>query len=560
MEMRIYQNGSIDIPRDLNLTEMLHTSARGRKLMDSHLVAKDSLTNRSLTIAQLRSRAGRIAHGFQKRYQPSDQSRWAIILPNSVDFVELVHSVLWTGGIACPINHALVMNEIAHALTISRPNFILVYGREFDKVSAAVRVAKEQLSKDGGAWKMPRVVTVIDRVKGYQHSPDDFWEPTSLPIPHHDDTSIRIATIHLSSGTTGKPKGVELTHMNYVANCHQLYEHDPAQWPASARHIAYTPYVHIAQTMPAVFFAPWTGMMYHAMPTFDVETYAELVESNQPTNHLLIPSVALALIDTDLTQRFDFSQSKSVTVGQLSMDEDQIARLLSKAPWTLVGLYGMTEAAPYIAYQKINEKLPVGVTGQLLPNVQVMLKQENGEDAPEGGPGELWVRGPNVTRGYVLNESANKAAFPLPGWYNSGDVCTISKEGWLAVVGRTKELIKYKGFQVSPVELETYLNAHPCVADAAVGATFDSAQLTEVPTGYVILKDSARSEDEKKRALRDIQGAIDSQVSGYKKLRGGVWEVTELSRNATGKLLRAKLPNTKTGLSSLSGGHRMAKL
>jgi 4-coumarate--CoA ligase len=313
--------------------------------------------------------------------------------------------------------------------------------------------------------------------------------------------------------------------------------------------------------MAAIFFAPWTGMMYHAMPSFDVETYGKLVESNQSTNHLVVPSVALALANTDVTRQYDFSQSKFITVGQLSMDEKQISRLLSRAPWKLITLYGMTEAAPYVAYQKLHEELPVGAIGQLLPNIEVMLKKDNGEDAPEGGPGELWVRGPNITRGYAFNEEATKAAFPLPGWYNTGDVCTISKEGWLSVVGRTKELIKYKGFQVSPTELEAYLNSHPLVADGAVGAVFDKSQLTELPTGYVVLKkDVDLSDEDKKRALSEIHLAVDVMVSGYKKLRGGVWEVNELPRNPTGKLIRPKLRDYRTGLCSLSQDHRLAKL
>lgn len=563
--MRIYKNGEITIPQDLNLTELLHRSA-GKELVDSHLVAKDSLTNRSLTIGELRSRAGRIANGLQRHYHPPDQSRWAIILPNSVDFVELFHAVLWLGGAACPINHALNAAEIGHALTSSRPHYVLAYGPALEKVLQAVEAAERHFVETSVVWERPAVITVIQKSPGYKHLPDDFLAETTLPIPHYPDTSTRLASIHLSSGTTGKPKGVELSHLNYVANCYQLYHHDPPQWQASLRHVAYTPYVHIAQTMPAVFFGPWTGMMYHAMPSFDLETYGKLVESNQATNHLAVPSIALMLATSDITRKYDFSQSRFLTVGQLSMDGAQMSNLLSRAPWRLSTLYGMTEAAPYIAYQKAHQDLPVGVTGQLLPNIEVVLKDEDGNDAPAGGPGELWVRGPNVTRGYAFNAAATAAAFPLPGWYNTGDVCTISaaEGGWLSVVGRTKELIKYQGFQVSPVELETHINAHPLVADAAVAARLDPTRTNELPTGYVVLHHDpllgARPDADRRAALRDIHAAVDALVSGYKKLRGGVWEVTELPRNPTGKLLRAKLHDYRTGLCSLDEENRLARL
>jgi acyl-CoA synthetase (AMP-forming)/AMP-acid ligase II len=483
-----------------------------------------------------------------------------IIVPNSVDFVEIMHSVLWFGGVACPVNHALVVGETAHAITVARPFAIIVCGSERRKVLKAVELAEKELQGRHLNWTRPCIVTAIQRVDGLKHFPEDFLVATALPIPHHQDSSDRVATIHLSSGTTGKPKGVELTHYNYVANCFQLYHHDPAQWPPGLRQVAYTPYVHIAQTMPVAFFGPWIGMMYQAMSKYDLQTYARLNESNQCTNHLLLPTVAIALLSSDVMQKYDFSKSKTFTAGQLSMTERQISDLVKKAPWQMMRLYGMTEASPYIAYSRIGEALPHGAIGPLLPGLEVMLKLPNGDDAPEGGPGELWVRGPNITRGYVFNDAATKSAFPLENWYNSGDLCTISKEGWLSVVGRTKELIKYKGFQISPEELEVHLGPHPLVADGAIGAVFDSVQLTEVPTAYVVLAVTNATQEERKRALQDIHAAVDKQVSGYKRLRGGVWEVTELPRNASGKFVRRDLHKSKTGLCSLNDGQHLAKL
>ncbi|KAK3723411.1 hypothetical protein LTR37_001663 [Vermiconidia calcicola] len=187
----------------------------------------------------------------------------------------------------------------------------------------------------------------------------------------------------------------------------------------------------------------------------------------------------------------------------------------------------MTEASPYIAYSRLNETLPHGATGPLLPGMEVMLKLANGDDAPEGGP---------------------------------GDLCTIPKEGILSIVGRTKELIKYKGFQISPVELEAYLGPHPLDTRGAVGAVYDAVQMTEVPIAYVVLADANATQAERKRALQEIHAAVDKQVSGYKSLRGGVWEVTELRPNATGKFVRRDLHKGKTGLGSLDDGDRLAKL
>ncbi|KAI0448872.1 AMP-binding enzyme [Xylaria acuta] len=556
--MRIYRSGEITIPTDLNLTELLHSSARP-DLPESHLIAKDNLTNRSITIGRLRERAGRIAKGFQLKLGPPDQARWVIILPNSVDFLELVHSILWTGGVACPINYALKASEIGHGLSVARPDFVVSYGPAVPAVQEALEIASKTLASQGVRWKKPKVITIVSRVSGHLHVPDDFYAPERLPVPHYPDTRSRLATIHLSSGTTGNPKGVELTHYNFVTNCHQLFARDPGAFNTRARCVAFTPWTHIANTTLPLFLGPWTGMMHHAMPTYDFEKYIELVGSNRATTFQGVPSVVLQLANSDATSRHDFSQAEVINVGG-PLKQELRDRFLSKAPWKLNQVYGMTEAAGYVAYQSMDETLPDGVTGKLLPNIEACLKKEGStEDAPEGRPGELWLRGPNIARGYAFNDEANKKAFPMPGWYNTGDVCTIDEDGTVSVVGRTKDLIKYKGFQISPTELEAHLNTHPHVIEGGVGATWDESQLTELPTAWVILKDHLKTVEQQKQALREIHEHIDKEVSGYKKLRGGVWQISNLPKNPTGKILRKQLVEMRDGLCSLDATLR-AKL
>ncbi|KAI1374217.1 acetyl-CoA synthetase-like protein [Hypoxylon crocopeplum] len=557
--MRIYSSETIDIPRDLNLTELLHKSAYPN-LPESHLIAKDSLTNRSITIGELRDRAGRIAKGLKTKLNPGDQARWAIILPNSVDFLEIFHAVLWTGGVVCPINHGLKAAEIGHGLAVSRPHFVVSYGDTLPVVTEALQVAKKELDDQGVNWEKPYVMTIISRAGGLPHLPDDFISAERLPIPHWPDTADRLASIHLSSGTTGKPKGVELTHYNFVSNCYQLVAHDREQFHPASRTVAFTPWTHIAMTTLPLFLGPYTGMLHHAMPSYNLEEFAKLVGSNQATVFQGVPSVVLQMANSDITSRFDFSRAQYINVGG-PLKQDLKDRLLSKAPWRLIQVYGMTEAAGYVAYQKASESPPDGVTGKLLPNIEACLKKEGSlEDVPEGQPGELWLRGPNFTRGYAFNEEANKKGFPMKGWYNTGDVCTVDAEGRVSVVGRIKDLIKYKGFQVSPPELETYINAHPNVVEGGVGASWDESQLTELPTAWVILKAHFETAEQKTKALQEVHQAVDDQVSGFKKLRGGVWEIKALPKNATGKILRNEMAAMRDGLCSLGETPPKAKL
>ncbi|KAL0940043.1 amp dependent [Colletotrichum truncatum] len=556
--MRIYYSQSIDIPLDKNLTELLHTTAK--PFPESHIIAADNLTNRTITLAELRDRAGRIAKGLKDTLCPLDQSRWAIVLPNSVEFLEVFHAILWVGGVVCPVNHALKVSEIGHGLAVSRPHFIVAYGPMLAVIEEAVNAATAELSSQGELWSRPTILSVVKPAPGVKHIPDAFLASSRLPVPHWPNTSKRLASIHLSSGTTGKPKGVMLTHYNFLANVLQLIalDRDGQMFNTSSRTVAFTPWAHIAMTTMPLFLGPYTGMFHHAMPQYSLEKFAQLVGYNQATSFQGVPSVVLALANSDVAERYDFSQAKIINIGGAPLKPDHLKRLLRRAPWRLVQAYGMTEAAGYVAYQAFDEDIPDGSTGRLLPGIVAALKKEGtAEDTPPGGPGELWLKGPNISQGYAFDEKANNEAFPMAGWYNTGDVCRIDEDGWLSIVGRTKDLIKYKGFQVSPFELEQLINSHPFVKESGVGALWDETELTEVPAAWVVLKDGEmmRSEETRKR-LENIQKAVNGQVSGYKKLRGGVWAVEKLPRNPTGKIIKKELVQMTDGVCSLNSSNR----
>ncbi|KAK5230553.1 hypothetical protein LTR47_007407 [Exophiala xenobiotica] len=558
--MKLYTSKERDIfiPADLNLTELLHSSARSPPLPPSHIVAQDDIEDRTLTLGQLRSVAGRLAAGLKQRLNPSDQSRWAVILPNSVSYIEAVHAILWLGGIWCPINHQLKPGEIANAMTVSKPEFVIVYTPIVDKVIEAIRLAQ----RNSVEWASPHIITAIGSPRGGH--PDlygNFMASSGLSVPHYENTGQRLASIHLSSGTTGDPKGVGLSHYNYIANVYQMWEHDPDHWSPEERIVAYTPFVHIANTTIPLFLGPWTGMLHIIMAAFEVQAYAELIQRTRATAAQISPSTALAIATTDLAQRHDLSSVKHWTCGAMPLREAELRKFLDRGNWKMVALYGMSEAAPYVTWQKIgDDSRALRNSGTLLPNITASLRLESGEDASEGGPGELWLKGPNIMAGYIDNPAANKVAFDAEGWYNTGDVCTISPGGDLQVVGRTKELIKYNGFQVSPTELEGHILGHNDVVDAAVGGVWDANKMTELPTAYVVLKPQLTEQDDRLQTLKDIQNLVDSQVSGYKKLRGGVWEVSSLPRNATFKLLRKQLGTHKTGLASLAKDNKSSKL
>lgn len=314
--MTIYNfDRPITIPQDQNLTQLLHSSFY--PLPESHIVAADSLTNRSITLGELRDRAGRIANGLQQKLDPPDQARWAIVLPNSVEFLELFHAILWTGGVVCPVNWALKAAEIGHGIAVCRPRYVVAYGEILPQIDEAIRVAADVLKKEGVEWHLPIVLTIIKPSHHGQHLhiPDDVFSPDRLPIPHWPDTTTRLASIHLSSGTTGKPKGVRLTHRNFVANVHQLLAHDASQFHPASKTVAFTPWAHIAMTTMPMFLGPYAGMFHHAMPAYNLEAFARLVGSSQATSFQGVPSVVLSLAKSDVTTRHDFSRAAILNVG-----------------------------------------------------------------------------------------------------------------------------------------------------------------------------------------------------------------------------------------------------
>jgi acyl-CoA synthetase (AMP-forming)/AMP-acid ligase II len=212
--MHIYRaKQQLKVPLDTNLTELLHTSAN-QSLPDQHIIAVDDLEHRTISIGQLRDIAGRLAHGLKSGLNPQDQSRWAILLPNGVAFIEVVHAVLWLDGAFCPINPDLHALEIGYALSVTKVEYAIVWSQIVPKVVNAFLSAK-QIDPD---FREPKIIVALGSVSGHLSLHKDFLSSQSLSVPHHQDTRKRLASIHLSSGTTGKPKGVGLSHYNYLSN------------------------------------------------------------------------------------------------------------------------------------------------------------------------------------------------------------------------------------------------------------------------------------------------------------------------------------------------------
>ncbi|OLL24927.1 putative 4-coumarate--CoA ligase 1 [Neolecta irregularis DAH-3] len=337
-----------------------------------------------------------------------------------------------------------------------------------------------------------------------------------------------------------------------IANSMQIAAEDPEQVHAGTREVFFpvslyalsqehllTLVCHIYGVGIVLCLCPYIGNLVIALHAFEIERLCQLIEKYKATWQHIVPPVALALATSPVVSKYDLSSLEVLSCAAAPLKKDLQERLMARLPRSrILQMYGMTEASPVTHLQRIADHGFTGTVGTLVPNMEARIVDDNtGKDLGINETGELLVRGPNVMMGYV-GDLNNIGVLSSDGWYSSGDIAYIDKNGLCYVVDRKKELIKYKGFQVPPAELEGLLLTHPKVLDAAVCAYYCPEEATEVPLAYVVLAE----EDRNQQTCKEIQRWADKRVAGYKQLRGGVHLIDAVPRNPSGKILRRMLP------------------
>ena len=286
-----------------------------------------------------------------------------------------------------------------------------------------------------------------------------------------------------------------------------------------------------------------------ALHKFELEPFCALMEKHKADWAHIVPPVAVQLANNEVVKNYDLSGLLRVIVAAAPVKRELQQRLKARfgKDTKIIQGYGMTECPTLTHQNDGDEDLALGSIGKPIAGTEYRLVDvATGENVKKlSDEGELWVRAPRVMIGYYNDPESTKGSFSPDGrWYRTGDIITEDKNGFLWVVDRLKEMIKYKGLQVAPSDLEGVLLGHPDVIDAAVCSTYDDSQATELPVAYVALKQglATADENEKQKALQDIRSCVDGQVAGYKKLRGGVFHLQDLPKTASGKILRKDLP------------------
>ncbi|KAM0273138.1 hypothetical protein ACHAQH_008487 [Verticillium albo-atrum] len=363
-----------------------------------------------------------------------------------------------------------------------------------------------------------------------QHGSDDF-EPRKLPA----GTAARtLAFICFSSGTSGLVKGVQLSHGNIVANIFQQSKGLNGMFTPKTVVALIVPFFHILGL--AGFSCHTQGTPIVAFKKFEMGPLLAAVKRHRITHINVVPPIALEFLRNPLAAQGDFSSVQCMMNAAAPLNQRQADELTRRFGCAVTQWYGMTEASPSVASQREDEVQLKGTIGRLLPGIEMRIIDEDGNDAKVG---EFIIRGPNIMQGYV---SSGKVDSPMTadGFMRTGDIGHVDDNGYLFIVDRAKEMIKVKGQQVAPAELEAILITHPQVNDAAVCGIYNEHGTSEMPVAYIAT--TVEGHQEQQQLKEDVLAHVNSKVARYKQISGGIFILPAIPRNPAGKTLRRLLP------------------
>lgn len=498
--------------RDISVTERFFEGlARGA---DRPMMI-DGPTGLAFTGAALRQRIERLAGGLVAR-GIGPGSVIALMAPNMPDYAVVFHAVAYAGATLTTINPTYTAPEVAHQLRDSGATVMVT-------IPAFLPVAEAGAAGTGVAQ-----IVVIGGAEGRESLDDLMGDPLMAQVAVDLDTHVQV--LPYSSGTTGLPKGVMLSHRNMVVNIDQSLALLGVREGETT--VAFLPFFHIygMNVLMNTFVAHGAAMV--TMPRFDLEALLRHIQTHRVEKLLIAPPVAIALAKHPMVDQFDLSSLQVVLSAAAPLGAEVSDALSRRLGASVIQGYGMTELSPLTHVVPRNTPR-AGAVGITAPNTATRIVDPvTGKDCAPGEEGEVWVRGPQVMIGYHNRPEAT-AAMIEDGWLKTGDLGAVDADGYLFIRDRLKELIKVKGFQVAPAEVETQLLGVPGVADAAViGVPDDEAG--EVPMAFIVRSPGSEVSE------AEILAALAGKLVSYKLPRSMVF-IEAVPKSASGKILRRVL-------------------
>ncbi|KAJ2032356.1 hypothetical protein IWW57_000265 [Coemansia sp. S610] len=480
--------------------------------------------------------ANRIASGLVNNLGLQRGDMIAVLIPNTVYYPAIVLGALMAGLVCATANPAYTVGEITHVLNLSEAKAVIATEQNLATVLEAIQGSDFHVMRH-------RILT-IDGSGNTVHGAMSDMPFNCAYLTTAEQARNTPAILLLSSGTTGLPKGVLLSHANIASNIQQmitLEAHDPHIAEAERKvlqqaHMSCLPFFHSYGLVLVMLVSLAKGYHQIVMAKFDLEQFCILAERHKVVAAQLVPPIIIQLAKNPIVDKYDLSALMYIGSAAAPLSRETQAEARSRLGCAIVQAYGLSEASPATHRARIHGT-PEGSVGYLAPSMECMIIGDNGERLGTNELGEICVRGPNVMLGYFKNAEATAQTIDAEGFLHTGDIGRVDDRGFYYVVDRKKELIKYKGFQVAPAELEGLLMDHPAVLDAAVIQVFDRAQETELPKAFVVVRPSF----DRAGITEDIKAWVAERVANYKALRGGIEILESIPKSASGKILRRVL-------------------
>ena len=512
--MTVYRSpiGDVEL-RDISITERVFEGLVQRA---DEVVLIDGPTGRRITARALMDAIRSLAGGLAARGFGAGATV-AVMAPNVPEFATILHAVAWAGGTITTVNPTYTAPELHHQLTASGATLLVTSPQMMETAVA------------GAEGTRVTTIVVMGEAEGAEPLASFMGPPIENQVPVDLDTHVLL--LPYSSGTTGLPKGVMLSHRNLVANVDQILavaDLDPGEMTP-----AFLPFFHIygLEIFLNAYLAAGAGLV--TLPRFDLELFLQLTQEHRAKRLWIVPPVAIALAKHPMVDQFDLSSVAQVNSAAAPLGADLGEAVSARIGCAATQAYGMTEMSPASHVMPPRAPRP-GSVGVTVPGTECrIVDPDTGENLGPGGEGELLVRGPQVMMGYLDNPEATAACLDAEGWLRTGDIATFDADGYLFIRDRLKELIKVKGFQVAPAELEAVLVSHPQVADAAVVGVPDEAA-GEIPMAFLV------AAGDECLTLEEVTAWFEGKLAHYKRV-GRIAYVDAIPKSASGKILRRVL-------------------
>lgn len=458
--------------------------------------------------------------------------------PNSLAFAIAFHGILRAGATVTTLGSLLNAHDVAKQLKDSGASYVLT--------TKLLGDAGFQGSAEAGV-DAGNVIDLTDEAAGLKALVAEGRPAPEVTI----DPATHVAVLPYSSGTTGVPKGVRLSHRNLVANILQIGQRlGPNGLDRDSVVMCVLPFFHIYGMNVLLNSCLFVRSHIVTMPSFDLEKFLAAHQKHGITFTFIAPPIAVALAKHPLVDTFDLSNLETLLSGAAALDGQLAQAVADRLGVQILQGFGMTETSPVTSVSDVGVT-PLDSIGLPVANTEVKIVDITTDDLEEILPpanegersaeGEMWVRGPQVMLGYLNNEEATANTLTADGWLRTGDIANLDHLGNVYVVDRMKELIKYKGYQVAPAELEALLMTHEAIADAAVVGYLRESDGEELPRAFLVLQQGVDANDPAVSA-EALMEWVAERVTPYKKIRM-VEFIDAIPKSSTGKILRKDLKN-----------------